>query len=44
MEVGRFVHEAIAGSELVILDATGHCPNLSAPAATIEAIADFVRR
>lgn len=44
VEVGRFVHEAIADSELVILDATGHCPNLSAPAATIEAIADFVRR
>jgi sigma-B regulation protein RsbQ len=44
IEVGRFVHDAIPGSELVVLDATGHCPNLSAPAATIEAIADFVRR
>jgi sigma-B regulation protein RsbQ len=44
IEVGRFVHDSIAGSELVILDATGHCPNLSAPAATIEAIAAFVRR
>ena len=31
MEVGRYVHEHLAGSELVILDATGHCPNLSAP-------------
>ena len=29
--VGRFVHQSIPGSELVILDATGHCPNLSAP-------------
>lgn len=44
IEVGRFVHDAIPSSELVILHATGHCPNLSAPAATIEAIADFVRR
>lgn len=44
IEVGRFVQEAIPDSELVVLDATGHCPNLSAPAATIEAIADFVRR
>ena len=35
---------AIPGSELVVLDATGHCPNLSAPEATIAAIAAFVRR
>jgi sigma-B regulation protein RsbQ len=44
LEVGRFVHDTIPGSELVILDATGHCPNLSAPAATISAIAEFVAR
>ena len=30
--VGTYMHEQIAGSELVLLDATGHCPNLSAPA------------
>jgi len=42
IEVGRFVHDTIPGSELVILDATGHCPNLSAPEATISAIAQFV--
>ncbi|MGW4487371.1 alpha/beta fold hydrolase [Amycolatopsis sp. NPDC004368] len=41
-EVGRFVHEQITGSELVTLDATGHCPQLSAPEATIEAITAFV--
>jgi sigma-B regulation protein RsbQ len=29
--VGRFVHEKIAGSTLVTLSATGHCPNLSDP-------------
>jgi sigma-B regulation protein RsbQ len=29
--VGAFVHEAIRGSELAVLSATGHCPNLSAP-------------
>ena len=40
--VGAYVHRAIAGSELVTLDATGHCPNLSAPAATIAAISAFV--
>ena len=40
--VGEYVHRRIAGSTLVELDATGHCPNLSAPAETIAAIRDFV--
>lgn len=40
--VGRYVHAAIPDSTLVILDATGHCPNLSAPEATTRAIASFV--
>jgi sigma-B regulation protein RsbQ len=40
-EVGRFVHEQIAGSELVTLDATGHCPQLSAPEATAGAVLGF---
>ncbi|WP_323333835.1 alpha/beta fold hydrolase [Amycolatopsis sp., V23-08] len=39
--VGRFVHEQIGGSTLVTLDATGHCPQLSAPEATAEAILAF---
>ena len=30
-EVGRYVAEALPRAELVVLDATGHCPNLSAP-------------
>ena len=42
--VGRYVHEHIAGSELVTLDATGHCPNLSAPQETVEVIARFLDR
>lgn len=41
--VGEYVHRAIPGSELVILDATGHCPNLSAPTATVEAIKAFLQ-
>ncbi|MFH8336518.1 alpha/beta fold hydrolase [Streptomyces sp. AM6-12] len=41
-EVGAFVHEAVAGSVLVTLDATGHCPHLSAPEATNEAITTFL--
>ena len=41
-EVGDYVHRAIPHSTLVQLDATGHCPNLSAPEATIEAIQAFL--
>ncbi|MFJ8979809.1 alpha/beta fold hydrolase [Streptomyces sp. NPDC102282] len=41
-EVGAYVHAAIPGSRLVTLDATGHCPQLSAPEATVAAIADFL--
>lgn len=40
-EVGRYVHEQIDGSVLVTLDATGHCPQLSAPEATAAAIMAF---
>ena len=42
--VGEFVAEQIPGGVLVLLEATGHCPNLSAPEATTEAIAAFVGR
>lgn len=42
-EVGEYVHRNLPGSELVLLDATGHCPNLSAPEATIAAIEAFLR-
>jgi sigma-B regulation protein RsbQ len=41
-QVGEFVRDQIPGSELVILNATGHCPNLSAPAEVISAIRAFV--
>ncbi|MGC5533533.1 alpha/beta fold hydrolase [Streptomyces sp. SR-10] len=41
-EVGAFVHRAIPGSRLVTLDATGHCPHLSAPEATNQAITGFL--
>ncbi len=42
ISVGRYVHDHIAGSQLVVLEATGHCPNLSAPAEVISAIRAFV--
>jgi sigma-B regulation protein RsbQ len=40
-EVGAFVQAEIPGSALVTLPATGHCPQLSAPEATLAAIAAF---
>ena len=43
VEVGAYVHEQVPDSTLVVLDAVGHCPNLSAPAETTAAIADFLR-
>lgn len=40
--VGRYVHEQIARSQLVLMRASGHCPNLSAPQETAAAIAAFL--
>jgi sigma-B regulation protein RsbQ len=42
--VGRFVHEQIPNSQLVLLSASGHCPHLSAPEETIAAIRSFLDR
>jgi sigma-B regulation protein RsbQ len=41
-EVGEYVHRRIPGSKLVLMEATGHCPNLSAPEETIAAIKGFL--
>jgi sigma-B regulation protein RsbQ len=41
-QVGQYVHHAIPGSTLVQMEATGHCPNLSAPEETIDAIRAFL--
>jgi sigma-B regulation protein RsbQ len=40
--VGEYVHQQLANSELVYLEAKGHCPNLSAAAETVEAIRQFL--
>lgn len=40
--VGEYMHRHMANSKLVIMKATGHCPNLSAPGETIQAITDFL--
>lgn len=41
--VGHYMHRTLQGSEFVHLNATGHCPNLSAPEETIAAMEAFLR-
>jgi sigma-B regulation protein RsbQ len=43
LSVGEFVHRQIPESVMVVLRATGHCPNLSAPAETVAAMTAFLR-
>ena len=40
--VGAYVHSQLAGSTLVHMNATGHCPNLSAPEETVAAIKAYL--
>jgi sigma-B regulation protein RsbQ len=42
-EVGEFVTRNIPGGRMIVLKATGHCPNLSAPEEVIAAMRPFVR-
>jgi sigma-B regulation protein RsbQ len=42
VSVGEYVRDALPDSTYVLLEATGHCPNLSAPDETAAAIAAFV--
>ena len=42
--VGDYVHQHIPGSRFVKLQATGHCPHMSAPAETIQVIRDYLGR
>jgi len=36
--VGEYVHRHVPDSQLVMMNATGHCPNLSAPDETVREI------
>jgi len=42
LEVGQYVHENTPNNKMVILNATGHCPHMSAPEETIAAIKEFL--
>lgn len=43
VSVGQFIREAIPGSELAMIENTGHCPHLSAPAASVTAMRQFMQ-
>ena len=40
--VGEYMHQHMNDSKLVVMKATGHCPNLSAPEETIDEIMKFL--
>ncbi|ALJ00391.1 alpha/beta fold hydrolase [Rufibacter tibetensis] len=42
LPVGKYMHEHLPSSSFKVLNATGHCPNLSAPEETISAIKEFL--
>jgi sigma-B regulation protein RsbQ len=41
-EVGQYVHQRLAGSTMTLIEATGHCPHVSHPEATIAAIRAYL--
>ena len=41
-EVGAYVHARLPVSEMVLLDAVGHCPNLSAPEELVTAMKSYL--
>ena len=42
LEVGNYLEQQITGSTLKIMKATGHCPHMSAPDETIDAMRDYL--
>jgi sigma-B regulation protein RsbQ len=42
VQVGQYMHEKMQNNTLVIMDATGHCPHMSAPAETIKAMKAYL--
>lgn len=41
--VGEYVHSCVPGSQLILMDATGHCPHLSSPGPVTMSILNFLR-
>jgi sigma-B regulation protein RsbQ len=42
LEVAEYVHKCLPNSKFVLMDATGHCPHMSAPEMVIEALKGFL--
>jgi len=42
LPVGEYVHHEIPGSRMVVMSATGHCPNLSDPVQLVKEIRNFL--
>jgi len=42
LSVGEYVKENTPGNSMLMMEATGHCPHISAPAETIAAIKSFI--
>lgn len=40
--VGKYVNEQLQNSTIVIMEATGHCPHMSAPKETVELVTNFL--
>jgi sigma-B regulation protein RsbQ len=42
LSVGEYVHQCLPKSQLVVMDATGHCPHMSAPGEVIAELKKFL--
>jgi sigma-B regulation protein RsbQ len=42
LQVGRYVHRELPGSSMRVMQATGHCPQMSAPDETIALIKEYL--
>jgi sigma-B regulation protein RsbQ len=42
VSVGQYVQRCIPKSQLIVMEATGHCPHLSSPGVVTQAIQDFL--
>jgi len=42
--VGKYVHEQVQNSTIFLMEATGHCPHMSAPEETVELVTKFLAK
>ena len=42
LRVGEYVHQCVKESQLVVMDATGHCPHMSAPKQVAQTMKQFL--